>query len=123
LNYDGFEYNIAQENTIPGESIEFTDSNAPTAALPKTDYSVLVIDDNDDMRKFIISNLNSEYEVYEASNGKLGVEKALEIVPDIIISDVMIPKWMALRLHELSKTITNQSYPSDPANRSFNHRE
>lgn len=109
LNYDGFEYNIAQENTIPGESIEFTDSNAPTAALPKTDYSVLVIDDNDDMRKFIISNLNSEYEVYEASNGKLGVDKALEIVPDIIISDVMMPEMDGF---EVTRTLKNDKRTS-----------
>ncbi|MBT8266371.1 MAG: response regulator [Bacteroidia bacterium] len=52
---------------------------------------VLVIDDDDDIRQFIRSILNPEYEVIEASEGKTGIKKAIEFIPDIIICDIMMP--------------------------------
>lgn len=59
---------------------------------------VLVVEDDADLRQFIRSILESEYEVYEASNGLEGFEKALELIPDFIVSDIMMPKVDGIEL-------------------------
>nr|WP_317206160.1 substrate-binding domain-containing protein [Bacteroides salyersiae] len=53
--------------------------------------SVLVIDDNADIRSYIHGLLSAEYSVIEADNGSEGIRKAMKYVPDLIISDVMMP--------------------------------
>lgn len=53
--------------------------------------SVLVIDDNADIRSYIYGLLSAEYSVIEAANGSEGIRKAMKYVPDLIISDVMMP--------------------------------
>ncbi len=53
---------------------------------------LLVIEDNPDIIIYIKSILKNSYNIHTASNGKLGIEKALNLIPDIIISDVMMPE-------------------------------
>ena len=53
--------------------------------------TVLVVDDNDDMRKYLRTILTSYYYVIEASDGESGLRLARESVPDLIVSDVMMP--------------------------------
>ncbi|MBC8375109.1 MAG: response regulator [FCB group bacterium] len=53
---------------------------------------VLIVEDNQDMRQFITEELEDIYTVNVAVNGKLGLEVARESVPDLIISDVMMPE-------------------------------
>lgn len=53
--------------------------------------SVLVIDDNADIRAYVHTLLNSEYSIIEAADGIEGIRKAMKYVPDVIISDVMMP--------------------------------
>lgn len=53
---------------------------------------ILVVDDEQDISDLISYNLSKEgYQVYTASNGKLAIEKAKEVNPDLIILDVMMP--------------------------------
>jgi len=52
---------------------------------------LLVVDDNADVRFFIRSHFEPDFKVLEASNGKEGLSLALKYIPDIIISDVMMP--------------------------------
>lgn len=52
---------------------------------------VLFIDDNEDMRKMMLSIMGKDYNVALASNGKEGLRLAAKYVPDLIISDVMMP--------------------------------
>ncbi|WP_390599684.1 substrate-binding domain-containing protein [Bacteroides sp. f07] len=53
--------------------------------------SVLIIDDNADIRSYIHGLLHSDYTVIEAADGSEGIRKAMKYVPDLIISDVMMP--------------------------------
>lgn len=54
--------------------------------------SIIVADDNSDMRDYIIRLLKDEYHIHEATNGEDAFTLALQIVPDLIISDIMMPK-------------------------------
>lgn len=60
--------------------------------------TVLVVDDNDDIRFYIKDNLRTTYRVDEAVDGKEGWKKVLDLLPDIIISDVMMPGMNGLEL-------------------------
>ncbi|HNZ65281.1 MAG TPA: diguanylate cyclase [Smithella sp.] len=53
---------------------------------------VLIIDDNEDMRDYIRQALSADYWIAEASDGREGLKKIRENMPDIIISDVMMPQ-------------------------------
>lgn len=52
---------------------------------------VLIVEDNNDLRHFIYETIERNYQVIEAANGKEGYEKAMIEIPDLIISDVMMP--------------------------------
>lgn len=53
---------------------------------------LLLIEDNRDVATYLISILEKDYQVVTAEDGQAGIEKALELIPDIIISDVMMPR-------------------------------
>lgn len=54
-------------------------------------YSILIVEDNDDLREFMKSLFSLQYNVYTAKNGKEGLKKCLEILPDVVVSDVNMP--------------------------------
>ncbi|MBN2442346.1 MAG: response regulator [Spirochaetales bacterium] len=62
--------------------------------------SLLIIEDNDDLRRYLMELLVSYYSVYEAPDGQKGFEKAVEILPDLIICDIMMPEMDGLTLIE-----------------------
>lgn len=53
---------------------------------------ILIIEDNEELRHFICSVLAREYVVFEAGNGRQGLEMTLSELPDIVISDIMMPE-------------------------------
>jgi len=77
----------ARENTGDPETEEA--ESLPVAE--KKTASVLFIEDNPDMRKFVRSFLEHEFGFFEAENGEKGLSLARERIPDIIISDIMMP--------------------------------
>ncbi len=71
---------------------------------------VLVIDDHIDIRRYIRGRLGDHYQILEADNGEAGVAMAIEHVPDLIVSDVMMPKMDGYGVCEAVKTNPKTSH-------------
>lgn len=71
---------------------------------------VLVIDDNDDLRYYLREALSDEYEVWEARNGQEGINAARNMMPDIIVCDIMMPDMDGLSLCERLKEDAETSH-------------
>ncbi|WP_178984207.1 response regulator [Winogradskyella helgolandensis] len=69
-------------STIEDEE-KFTSGNLPI---------LLIVEDNDDLRHLLKQTFEDRFHVISASNGTIGVEQALEHIPDLIISDIMMPE-------------------------------
>jgi len=67
------------------------------------DHSVLVIEDNDDLRGFLKKRLGCQYEMHEAADANQGIAMAYDLVPDLIISDIILPGDDGLHLMEVLK--------------------
>ena len=65
---------------------------------------LLIVEDNTDMRKYIKSTLQKLFQIREAENGKEGLTMANEMMPDLIISDVMMPEMDGFQLCKQIKT-------------------
>ena len=72
--------------------------------------SLLVIDDNNDIRQYLRTLLQDKFYVFEASDGREGLEVALKEVPDLVICDVMMPVMNGLKFTEQLKTQTITSH-------------
>ena len=79
-----------------------------TSLLERT--LVLVAEDNDDLREFLVQTLLEEYEVISAINGKIAFEMACEYIPDVIISDLLMPEVDGLGLLQLLKNEQTTSH-------------
>lgn len=62
-----------------------------SAAIKKDLPVLLIVEDDSDIRQFIRSNFKLQYKILEATNGKQGITIAIKDIPDIIISDIMMP--------------------------------
>jgi signal transduction histidine kinase/AraC-like DNA-binding protein len=74
----------------PSETKEVTLPAIDESAL--AGYRMLIIDDNDDIRNFLLDEFSKYFMVDSAENGRTGLEKAIDHNPDLIICDVMMPE-------------------------------
>ncbi len=86
---------IIQESVAP--------ASAPSASPPGAHLSLLIVEDNPDVVRYLQSVLAGSYRIDVAVNGRLGIEKAIETVPDVVISDVMMPEADGYELCETLK--------------------
>ncbi|MEM1408877.1 MAG: response regulator, partial [Bacteroidota bacterium] len=82
---------------------EFSTVESKASALEVMVYSeddrkVLVIEDNEELRNYISGLLKNSYQVIAAANGSEGIDVAVAQIPDLIISDVMMPEMDGLEL-------------------------
>jgi signal transduction histidine kinase/DNA-binding response OmpR family regulator/ligand-binding sensor domain-containing protein len=71
---------------------------------------ILVVEDNTDLRHFIIDSLGNEFHFLEAENGKQGLDIATNEIPDLIISDVMMPEMDGITMAGKIKTDIRTSH-------------
>ncbi len=66
--------------------------------------TILIVEDNDDLRNFLVQKFNLEYNIVEAKDGQGAIQSAFEVIPDLIICDVIIPGKDGL---EVTQTLKN----------------
>jgi len=71
---------------------------------------ILVVEDDDDYRWLIASNLKEEYLVMEAANGREGLATAMETIPDLIVTDLMMPVMGGVELCRSLKTAVETAH-------------
>lgn len=86
----------AADTSLEEAASSVTESDRPT---------ILVVDDNSDLREFIGTLLQGEYRIIKASDGKEALDKATRELPDLVVSDVMMPVMDGL---ELCKSLKGQ---------------
>ncbi|MFC4036981.1 SpoIIE family protein phosphatase [Dactylosporangium siamense] len=86
----------AADRVVPGFLAEverwITPAPAPAAVVPSTAPTVLVVDDNTDMRDYIRTILEADYQVVEASDGAAALRTLRGTQPDLVLTDVMMPE-------------------------------
>jgi Signal transduction histidine kinase len=103
-NQEVFQTNteVLQANTLPDNDVEISPE---LSAKMQSQYSVLLVEDEEDIRQYIVDELSADFKISTARNGAEGIELATDLIPDLIITDVMMPEVSGI---ELCKTLKNQ---------------
>lgn len=113
-NNNALEYNVPLQTETSTEDIYVSgdkpDLNDNPKSAVKKAKKVLVVEDNSDMRYYIKNNLSHVFNVIEAEDGIDGYDKAEKGLPDIIISDVMMPNMNGIEFCKKIKTNLNTSH-------------
>ena len=93
--------------TVSEQPITVETEDHESSSLNET---VLIVDDNADIRAYLRTILQDKYQISEAADGKQGLALANEIVPDLIVSDVMMPVMNGLEFCQRIKSGTATSH-------------
>ncbi|WP_323787494.1 two-component regulator propeller domain-containing protein [Psychroserpens sp.] len=86
------------------------DYTIETGAITSNEKAiVLIVDDNKDILNLLQTSLENHYNIISAINGEIGIEKAIEHIPDVVISDIMMPEKNGF---ELCKALKNDERTS-----------
>jgi len=100
--------NISNDNLNQEmESVPLIENSLPSS--PNI-IKILLVEDNKEIRSFIISSLQKKYSFVECENGLQGWNIAIDILPDIIISDIMMPGMDGITLCQQLKTDNRTSH-------------
>lgn len=105
VSQDASENKIEEFVTIDKEVVDM-----PKSVGPRNGYTILVVEDNDQLRDYIIKTFSNQYKVVGAENGRIALEIVKELNPDIIISDVMMPEMSGTELCKEIKSDINTSH-------------
>ena len=75
-----------------------------TAPQGEKKHSILIVEDNIELREYLKLELKGAYRVIEAVNGKIGLEMAKQNKPDVIIADIMMPEMDGIEMCQLLKS-------------------
>ncbi|MGD2090817.1 MAG: response regulator [Candidatus Aminicenantes bacterium] len=105
-------YITAQQETGESETNRGPDAaeNGEEETKDEERDIILVVEDNSDVRQYIREPFDNGYSVVEAANGKEGIEIAKKIIPDLIISDIMMPEADGYQLCHTLKTDVKTSH-------------
>ncbi|WP_378924219.1 hybrid sensor histidine kinase/response regulator transcription factor [Pelagicoccus mobilis] len=80
------------------EKLDTGDLEESEAESATSKAKILLVEDNHDLRGFVRDELSRDYEVFEAENGKIGIEMVAKIEPDLVVTDVMMPEMNGFEL-------------------------
>ncbi len=83
---------------------------ADLSIKPNNKPTILLVEDNKDLASFIAASLKPYYNIFHAENGKAGVEIALEIIPDLILSDVLMDEMDGFEMCKFLKEDINTDH-------------
>lgn len=99
------DYNDGEFFTYEADSWSFSEENDKRPML-------LLVEDNAELRAFLKQYLHNQYRVLEAVNGEEGLKKATKYIPDMVISDIMMPVMDGIELcEELKNNVTTNHIP------------
>ncbi len=93
------------DNTPHSNALLAQLSDTPDNVVDKNKETLLIVEDNTELRYFLHHLFSSHFNILEAENGMVGWEKSLKHIPDIIISDVMMPEMDGI---EMLKHVRNE---------------
>jgi len=97
-----------------GEEVRLADEERDEMAEEAQDVAptLLIIEDNTDIRQYIADSFADDYRILQAENGEQGLQVALENIPDIIVSDIMMPRLNGIQLtRQLKNDIRTSHIP------------
>ena len=92
---------LEPEQFLPEETLAQADEKSAHQSIRKT---ILIVEDNYDLRNFLCDQLKKEFIVLNAVNGTVGWKKTVAEFPDLIVSDVMMPEMSGIELCKKVKT-------------------
>ena len=75
-----------------------------------SEVTVLVVEDNHDMRHYVTELLSTQYSILQAQSGQEGLDKALKFVPDLVVTDLMMPEMDGIQLCKILKSDERTSH-------------
>jgi len=101
--------------TIPDPEYASSNDKEPMAVIASTSSKqakpiLLIVEDHEEIRSLIRNEFSEKFQVFEAENGKIGLESALETIPDLIITDLMMPVMDGYTLCKNLKTDQKTSH-------------
>lgn len=92
------------------DNADLSDSDNSVSSIGENRFSVLIVEDNNELRKLISRHLSAEYDVFEAKNGTEGFDLACKLHPDLIVADVMMPEMNGYEMCNRLKQDINYSH-------------
>ena len=104
------EHSLENRMVLQSHPYELEKPEKKKIGRSKTNYRVLVVDDDDEVREFLQMELGGIYRVMTAKNGNEGLRLALAQLPDLIVSDVVMPEMDGFTLVKKLKGNGNTSH-------------